>query len=330
MTLGYFLLSGLILAIIRYRGETNWLFSAALFLPSQFWLVPLLVLAPLHLWLRPRLVIVTFIFSFALYFFYLDFCWSVSQDRGEPGLTVLTNNIGDRRLRTMVPFMKKEQPDIVALQDIWSGGGVDLQKEFPDRFRSVLGEYALISRFAIRKSQYIQPAAVRFEVDWRGTLVAIYSVHMPSPRHEFSNLRGRGLVREWFRGGGIYSKGPRNSYAQFVEQKAKMSRELIEVLRKEKLPFLVVGDFNMPSNGKTANWFGASFADAFREKGRGHGNTFPGWSENRGASIFGPWLRLDYLFAGKDWETVMCRVEPSVPAQHLAVVARFKLRVHKP
>ena len=111
-----------------------------------------------------------------------------------------------------------------------------------------------------------------------------------------------------------------------------MSRDIIAILQKETVPFLVVGDFNMPANGRTADLFRATMSDAFQQKGRGLGNTFPGSSDNRMADFFGPWLRLDYLFAGKDWEPLMCRVEPRVAGQHLAVMARFKLRsvAHNP
>lgn len=330
VTIGYFLLMVLVLGAVRWRGESNWFFSAMLFLPSAFWLAPLIALLPLHLLVRPRLCVIPFIAFLAICFLYDDFCWSFSGEGSEPGLTVLTNNIGERQLRMLDPFLLKERPDVVALQDIWSRGGVDLKKVFPDRFMSVVGEYALASRFPIRKAEFIYPLAARFEFEYEGQPVAIYQLHMPSPRDQFSKLRGRGLVRELIGGGGFYSKEARESYARFVERKAKMSRDLVVVLQKEKLPFLVVGDFNMPANGQTANLFRSNFVDAFQQKGRGQGNTFPGYSDNRVANFLGPWLRLDYLFAGKDWEPVMCRVEPRVPAQHLAVVARFKLRTHKP
>lgn len=331
VTNGYFLLMLVVLGVVRLRAESDWFSSAMLFLPATFWLIPLLILLPVHLLVRPRLCGVTLIAFLAICFVYLDFRWSFSSDRGEPGLTVLTNNIGERQFRSLAPFLEKERPDVIALQETWSGR-IDLRKVFPDRNVAIIGEYGLVSRYPVTKAGYIQPVGARFEIDYKGQAVAIYQVHMPSPRYEFSKLRGRGLIRELIGGGGFHSKQARESYSNFIERKAKMSRELIEVLQKEKLPFLVVGDFNMPANGRNAGLFRSHLSDAFQQKGLGHGNTFPGESGNRLANFLGPWLRLDYLFAGKDWETLMCRVEPRLPAQHLAVVARFKLRspAHNP
>lgn len=328
----YLVLMVSVLVLVHWRGESNWFFSAMLFLPAAFWLAPLLILLPALFVARPRLCVIPLVGWLFVSFVYLDFCWSFAGEREEPGLTVLTNNIGERELRTLEPFLKKENPDVIGLQEIWAGGGRDLRKEFPDRFFSIVGECALISRYPILNARWVYPAAARFEIEFQKQRVAIYQVHLPSPRAEFGKLRGRGLIREMFGGGGFYSKKARDSYSSFVQRKAKMSRELITALEKEPLPFLIVGDFNMPSNGKIAGLFRSQLADAFKQKGRGHGNTFPGFSDNRFAEFIGPWLRLDYLFAGKDWETLMCRVEPRVPAQHLAVVARFKLRpaAHNP
>lgn len=199
----------IVLGAVRWRGESNWLFSALLFLPAAFWLAPLLFLTPIHLLVWPRLCGVTLLAFLALYFVYLDFAWAFSSDKDESGLTVLTNNIGERQFETLAPFLKREHPDVIALQDIWSSR-VDFRKEFPGRFVSTVGEYVLVSRFPIYQSEYIYPFAARFELDYHGERVVIYQIHMPSPRSEFAKLRGRGVLRELIGGGGFRSKGARD------------------------------------------------------------------------------------------------------------------------
>ena len=190
VTIGYFLLLIVVLGVVRWRGESNWFFSAVLFLPAAFWLLPLVGLMPVQLLVRPRLCVATFVAWVLVGFIYLDFCWSFSEEGNEPGLTVLTNNIGQRQFRALAPFLLKERPDVIALQEIWSGGVRDLRKEFPDQFVSIVGECALVSRYPVRKSEYIRPFGARFEFDYKGQRVAIYQVHMPSPRSEFKKLRG--------------------------------------------------------------------------------------------------------------------------------------------
>ena len=66
-----------------------------------------------------------------------------------------------------------------------------------------------------------------------------------------------------------------------------------------------------------------NFTDAHAHAGRGWGFTFPGARDGKLARSLGPWLRLDYLFAGPNWKAVECRVASDPTSQHRAVLARF-------
>ncbi|MBA2594298.1 MAG: endonuclease/exonuclease/phosphatase family protein [Gammaproteobacteria bacterium] len=85
-----------------------------------------------------------------------------------------------------------------------------------------------------------------------------------------------------------------------MEARIQLAQKLMERLRSEKHPFLVVGDFNAPSPGYIRRIFSAELTDAAAAKGRGYGLTFPGATLNP-LSLFGPWLRIDYIFASKNW-----------------------------
>jgi hypothetical protein len=78
----------------------------------------------------------------------------------------------------------------------------------------------------------------------------------------------------------------------------------------------------MPSNGHIRRIFSGELRDAFAECGRGYGFTFPGFTRNP-LSLFQPWLRLDYLFAGRGFRPCYVRTEPGRPSQHRAVAAGF-------
>ncbi|MEO5803137.1 MAG: endonuclease/exonuclease/phosphatase family protein [Verrucomicrobiota bacterium] len=335
-TIAYFIFLMVLLFLIGWWGERNWLLSVLLFVPAIIWFVPFILLTPFHLVFRPKLCWITVAALPVICFVYLDFCWAF-PDQGKPGLTLLTNNVGGRKLQTLNPFLKSEDPDIIALQEGWRAADV-LRKQYPERFVSTQGEYVLASKIPIRKAGLLsqlafrgRPIGARYELEYKGRSIVIYNIHMPTPRLEFDKLRGRGLVRELFGGKGVYSSKAQKDYREFVEMKIRLARELADLLQQERHPFLIAGDFNMPANGHIWELFHAKFIDAFGAKGRGYGFTFPGASGGL-LKLIGTWLRLDYLFAGKDWQPILCRVEPRQAAEHCAVVARFqfKPRVHKP
>jgi len=87
----------------------------------------------------------------------------------------------------------------------------------------------------------------------------------------------------------------------------------------------------MPSHGYLYGLFHSNLTDAFAAQGRGYGFTFPG-NINGVLKLFGSWLRLDYLFANKNWQTDWCGVEARGVSEHQAVVAHFELQTtpHKP
>jgi endonuclease/exonuclease/phosphatase (EEP) superfamily protein YafD len=80
----------------------------------------------------------------------------------------------------------------------------------------------------------------------------------------------------------------------------------------------------MPDHGGMYRLFASKFVDAFAASGNGWGFTFPGAKESRIGALLGPWLRLDYLFAGHGWKPVECRTADDALSQHRAVLARFE------
>ena len=195
-----------------------------------------------------------------------------------------------------------------------------------------MGEFVLVSRYESKNSGFVPelwgksgPAGVWFEVDYHGTPIVVYNIHLPTPRPDFERLRGAGFLAELSRGGGIYSKEVRQRFQQSMDERAELLRKLRERLDKEDRPFFVLGDFNIPSGGYLHGLLADKYTDAFAEKGCGYGWTFPGQTRNP-LSLFGPWLRIDYIFSSVDWQTLDCVVEPRQPAQHRAVAAKFVLR----
>ena len=107
-----------------------------------------------------------------------------------------------------------------------------------------------------------------------------------------------------------------------MAERVKLARRLEGVFEREKKPFIVAGDFNMPDHGWIHRFFAARLTDAFATAGSGWGATFPGDSEYP-FSFRGPWLRIDYIFAGRGFRPVYARVEQERRSEHRAVAARL-------
>lgn len=159
--------------------------------------------------------------------------------------------------------------------------------------------------------------AAVFEVPRQGEELAIYTVHMPTPRGDFAKLRGVGLIKEM--AGRNRRRSDNMSFAEAMTARVQLARNLAWVLAQETRPFVVVGDFNMPADGYVHRVITSGVADCFATAGRGFGFTFPCDTHNP-LTLGGPWLRLDYALAGPGWRTQECRVEPDRRSQHRAVV----------
>ena len=105
----------------------------------------------------------------------------------------------------------------------------------------------------------------------------------------------------------------------------QLERDLLSVFQHEKRPFLAVGDFNMPDHGYAYHLFAGQLTDAAKRAGRGYGFTLPGTTRNP-LSLFGPWLRIDYIFSSAALKPIYCRTEDWRKSQHRAVAARLTMK----
>ena len=327
-TWGYVLGLVLLLAGMEWIGEKNWVLSFCLYLPVQLWLLPLVLLIPLAARFRPRLCVVQgFCVVLVLGVFSDVRLWPRTIPASPGSLVVVTNNIGQSNHQSMQPFVAVERPDLLALQDA-ANRGPAYSREYPDRFVVGRGEFILVSKYPVLTASLVQeatwktrPVAARFELSFKGGPLVVYNVHMPTPRSDFFRLSGLGWARELL--GRNQARSDGRSFGESMRARVELAEKLAEVFRKETQPFIVVGDFNAPDHGRVYGLMASFLKDAFDQSGRGYGYTFPGVS-GRALTLLGPWLRLDYLFAGNGWEPAYARVEPHRLSQHRAVAARFE------
>jgi vancomycin resistance protein VanJ len=319
------------LLTIQWVGERHWLPGTLLYVLPSYWLLPLVVLTPLSLARCPKACwwhLGAVIFATVGF---MQLRWTFPRKPNGSSYTLVTNNTGQRSQESLLGLIRKVQPDFVALQDSAREQGAAVGAALGGRHVAQQNEFVLVSRFPIRSSGLVEglsygnlPLAAWFEVDCGGRSLVIYNLHLPTPRKEFYALRGHGFLPGLVLGGGVYSSSVRQAYRESLAQRVALAEELAHRLAAENRPFVVVGDLNAPSQGYVRRLFSSKLTDLFAATGRGYGLTFPGVTRNP-LSLFGPWLRLDYIFAGTDVRALECWVEPREPAKHRAVVGRFEI-----
>jgi endonuclease/exonuclease/phosphatase (EEP) superfamily protein YafD len=321
-------LAGLILLLVslEWNGERSWATGILLFAPPQILLLPLLLLTPLCLLARSRFVWGHLMAIALVGFFYMSFRWVPESAVRGGELTIVTHNVGQGNRPQFYGFVATQNPDIIAMQDA-GGRGAELSRKFSDRHVTGRGEFFLASRFPILHSDFVsqakwygRPVAARFELQCNDRPLIIYSVHLPTPRHQLSRFMSGRVLASMFADEDTSHRS--DSYNEWTQARLKLADDLAGVFAREELPFLVCGDFNTPDHGIIYHTIARQLTDAHLRSGRGWGLTFPGATRNP-LTLHGPWLRIDYAFAGRGWEPVSCAPEPGRRSQHCAVVARF-------
>lgn len=316
----------LLLAWLEWRGEHLALTGALLFAPPLVLLLPVVVLAPYCLLMRPRLLVVHAAAVALVVFGYMSFRWSAEPPVRDDEVRLITHNVGQGSRPQFYAFVAAEKPDILALQDSRGRGG-ELAKKYPGQHVVTRGEFHLVSRFPILKSEPVEQAkwlgrsvAARYELLVRDRPLILYNVHLPTPRQQLNRfLSGRAiadmLVEE------DSTRRP-TTYGEWTRARLRLANDLAAVFERETMPFLVCGDFNTPDHGVIYHTVSRRLIDAHLRAGRGWGFTFPGSTGNP-FSLRQPWIRIDYAFAGRGWKPIWCQPEPGRRSQHCAVLARF-------
>ncbi len=318
----------LVWLLLSRVGEHNVTTAFLLYLPPALWFLPCALLLPPALLCARRAGLLLLLVTAALLPGWLQLRLT-SQDWTAPPaagtLTVLTYNRGQQGSQSLQPFKNLARPDVMVLQDAGSRAERYLQSEGYTEFSdaSSVGEHTLVSRHPIVEAAAQGARAARFVIDWQGTRVAVYSVHFYTPRHALQALQGGGFLYGVLGLPGTPLAEGRRQRQQFWDAQLADARDLLAAVRGETLPFIVAGDFNAPHVGRLYRLLAAEWTDAHAAAGRGFGMTFPGETRNP-LSAGGPWLRIDYLFAGAGWQVDACVTEPERASQHRALAARFR------
>ena len=325
--------------LMRYVGEQNVFFAFSSYLPPLIWFLPLMGLLPLCvLFLEWKGLIVGLVAAVAT-----AFCFFGYEVRAKPNmaandgqLVVLTNNRGQHGNYSMKEFKEAVKPDIMVFQEAGAVSARYLADPFYSEFKDGkdLGEFALVSRYPVLSVEPVtfvdekgtgQVLAARYVIDFKGTQIAIYNTHMPSPRDAL-RYHARGSFLYGLLGvPGTPFAAKRREVQRGWDLRIAMVRTVMDRAAKETIPTMLVGDFNVTSLGYCHGLLAGTFGDAHETAGSGFGFSFPGATHNP-LALGQPWMRIDYLFFDhQHWQCTACVTEPDRPSQHRAVAATFSL-----
>ena len=317
-----------LLLLLEWKAESFWFLTVLLFAPPQIFVLPALGLAvPCVLFRQWRLCIpLGTTFLLVLLYMHPRLHGAPSHDRDPSELTLITHNIGQGNRQQFAGFLESEKPDIILLQDA-RGRSAEFQRRFPDFYVSARGQFVCLSRYLIQQGRELdspnwhgQPVMAHYEISFHGKPIALYSVHFPTPRAQLSRFLGARTAIAMF--GNEELPGGKATLHEWNTARVELYEAASKIFAAEPLPFLVAGDFNMPDHGELYHNFCSTITDTFATSGSGCGFTFPG-GMGRVAGLLGPWLRIDYAFAGHGVQPIACHPESGILSQHRAVSMRF-------
>jgi vancomycin resistance protein VanJ len=330
---------GMVAALILTKlfAEGHWMTTIFLYLPPGMWIAPLVVLVPVASIFDRTQILLHIAIIPLLFFHYMEWKPGSGLDPTSTNFIVISNNIGQNQKTSFWKFSEALHPDVIMLQDC----GASVYRYQQD-YKKTKWNVAAIDQFAIMTRHTIISArtftdelgrvpdgeedlvAARFVIRVDGKDVVLYNIHLPTPRDALGSLRGNGFIRSLFTGEGVYSSKVRKEFQAFMDRNRELASHIIKEASRETLPAIIAGDFNAPSQGLVANAFSKYFHDAHRLAGQGCGFTFPGQTRNP-FSLFGPYLRIDYIYSNKYIIPDGSLVEMARVSQHRAIAASFNL-----
>ena len=98
---------------------------------------------------------------------------------------------------------------------------------------------------------------------------------------------------------------------------------LMQHIQNEKLPYLVVGDFNTSQYTATYSKIARTAQDSLREVEIGFGNTWP--AKMQSGLKLPPLLRLDYVWHSQEFQATNVEVQKALAGDHFPLLATLKL-----
>ena len=247
-------------------------------------------------------------------------CQSAPKQRTAKTFRVMTYNIhhgagvdGKIDFQRIAELIKREQADIVALQEVDKGVERTARRDCPAELAALTGMSCVFSNnFHFQGGEYGNAVLTRFPIkrwtnqhyrmlrpgEQRGLLQVVLDVH------------GRQLV----------FLDTHIDYRADDTERLMNAAEILEAIQAYRgRPMILCGDLNDTPGSRTCQKIGQQFTDTWTAAGAGDGLTIPAEK---------PRTRIDYIWLRKDSaiDAVRAWVPESRASDHLPVVAEFRFR----
>lgn len=320
-----YLLVLLVLTLSNATGpEGWWLGSLNLYLPQWIWALPAAVILPLTFGFARRWAWVPLLALLWVLGPVMGFCWHwglpAGSDAPRPAvsgvrLRVMTYNVkgGRHDGAAVVRDIRAFHPDLIQFQDsedvlkgpvgvALAGWNVRVSGQY------VVASPSPISELEPRDISYAGGTphhCVRYLLQVGRTQVAVYDVHLLSPRLGLISVRHRKI-------GGIVGN---------TEARLQEAVHLADYVRQETGPTLVTGDLNAPVQSLVCRGlFAAGLRDAFSESGYGYGYSYGAFTP-----VGHSYVRIDHILASRQWQFENCWVGNEIGSEHCPVIADLVL-----
>ena len=166
--------------------------------------------------------------------------------------------------------------------------------------------------FPTERSERYPSKVTRVRFTWQGRSAVLYNVH----------LRSFGSRKPWWEGKSCWLRPDcwlkyAAAYRQAYQSRAWEVEWLKAQLAKERLPVIIIGDFNSSPYNWSYRQLAEGRLDAIKEAG-----VFPGFTYHRRL----PFVRIDFILVDPSFEVVSAQVPAGQYSDHLPVIAWLRWR----
>lgn len=288
--------------------------------PRWIWATPLIVLVPASALTCRRALWTLFVAGAVLLLPVMRFCIPLPKSSrggaqaGTTALRLVTCNVhrGSLDAFAFATFVRDVHPDLVVAES-WTSQ-YDTIFAIDDGWQTRReGQMFFASRCPIWEAVDVIDSTLqtgnggmaRFLIRTPGGCdVNIFAIHLATPREGLSAMIG-----QWSDGG--------DQVRQNTDLRGRQSYMARDAVDRSVIPFVVAGDFNMPTDSRIYRRDWSELTNAFSSAGFGFGYThYTRHSQ----------LRIDHVLAGPEWKVRRCWTGPNVGSPHRPVVADLELR----
>ena len=294
-------------AFVAGLSEDWWISTALVYLPRSPYLLPSLVLAPWcwrqcrqAVWINAVAAVIVLGPLMGLELNVRGLPFVRPDSPGKNPFCVVSCNVQGfvPRFGVVLQELATARPAVVAFQEYHADEPL-LAAWFRDWQWADSGEFFVAARHPVRliavceSVAFDRPTVAVFEIDDPAGRFRVFNVHQTSPRHSLTNLKVHSLVTD---------AGESTVARQAVlrQEESLLTRSFVDDYAAG-LPYVVVGDFNMPTDSSLFRTAWGDLTETFQAAGLGYGYTSPCKSRNLWP-VNTPWARVDHILTSPAWD----------------------------